>query len=112
MNRSHQGSAHGGIAAALRPHATIAGIGAAAALPLILVAYLVPPAVVLPVLSLAFLTVAGVLALIALCIRSDRNSNTVSVWDLAGACAFIGYAAGIVSTRENVLAAFGLAAGG
>jgi len=112
MDRSHQVSAHAGIAAALRPHAVIAGIVAAAAVPLILVAYLVPPALVLPVLSIAFLTAAGVLALIAWCISSDRNSNKMSVWDLSGACAFIGFAAGIVSTPENVLAAFGLAAGG
>ena len=112
MNRSRQRLAHAGIATALRPHAAIAGIAAIEALPLILVAHLVPSALVLPVLSIAFLTAAGVLALIAWCIRSDRNANKITVWDLAGACAFIGYAAGIVSTRENTLAVFGVTAGG
>jgi len=58
------------------------------------------------------LILAGFLALIAWWIRSDRNSNRLSVWDLSGACAFIGFAAGILSRPENVLAAFGLAAGG
>ncbi len=112
MNRSNQGSARGGIAAALRPHAAIAGIAAAEAFPLILVAYLVPPALVLPVLSVVFLTAAGALALIAWCIRSNRNSHKMTVWDLAGACAFIGFGAGILSTPENVLAAFAITAGG
>ena len=112
MNGSRQRLAHARIATALGPHAVIAAIVAAAALPLIVVACLVPPALVLPVLSIAFLAAAGVLALIACCIRSDRNSKEVSVWDLSGACAFIGFAVGIFSTPENVLAVFGHAAGG
>jgi len=112
MNGSRQRLAHWGIASVLRPHAAIAVIVAAEALPLIVVAYLAPPALVLPVLSIAFLAAASALALIAWCIRSDRNSKKVSVWDLAGACAFIGFAAGIFSTPENVLAVFGHAAGG
>jgi hypothetical protein len=112
MNRSRQRLAHARIATALRPHATIAGIAAVEALPLILVAYLVPSALVLPVLSIAFLTAAGVLALIAWCIRSDRNASNMTVWDLAGASTFIGFAAGILSTPENVVAAFAVTAGG
>jgi hypothetical protein len=112
MNRSRQRLAHAGIATALRPHAAIAGIAAIEALPLILVAHLVPSALVLPVLSIAFLTAAGVLALIAWCIRSDRNANKITVWDLAGACAFIGFAAGTLGTPENTLAVFGVTAGG
>ena len=112
MNRSRQRLAHAGIATALRPHAAIAGIAAIEELTLILVAHLVPSALVLPVLSIAFLTAAGVLALIAWCIRSDRNANKITVWDLAGACAFIGFAAGILGTPETTLAVFGVTAGG
>lgn len=112
MNRSRQGLAHGDIAGALRPHAAIAAIVALTALPLMLVASLVPPALVLPVLSIAFLSAAGGLALIAWCIRSDRNSHKMTVWDLAGASAFIGFAAAILSTPENVLAAFAFVGGG
>ena len=112
MNRSRQRLVHAGSAAACHPHAAIAAIVAVEALPLILVAYLVPPALVLPVLSIALLTTAGVLALIAWYIRSDRNANKMTVWDLAGACAFIGFAAGILSTPENVLAAFAITTGG
>ena len=112
MDRSRQRLAHAGIGAACRSHAAIAGIAAVEALPLILVAYLVPPALVLPILSIALLTTAGVLALIAWYIRSDRNANKMTVWDLAGACAFIGFAAGILGTPENVLAAFAITPGG
>ncbi len=81
MNRSRQRLAHAGIATALRPHVAIAGIAVAEALLLILVACLVRPALVLPVLSIVFLTAAGVLALIAWCIRSDPNANQITVWD-------------------------------
>ena len=112
MNRSRQRLAHAGIATALRPHVAIAGIAVAEALPLILVAYLVPLALVLPVLSIAFLTTGGVLALIAWCIRSDPNANQMTVWDLAGACTFIGFAAGILAKPENVLAAFAVTVSG
>ena len=112
MDRSGQGLAHRAIAAALRPHAALAGIAAAEALPLMLVAYLVPPPLVLPVLSIAFLTAAGVLALIAWCIRSHGNSNKMTVWDLSGASAFVGFAAGILTSPEDVIAAFAVAAGG
>ena len=112
MNCSRRRLAHAGIATALGPYAAIAGIAAVEALPLMLVAYLVPPALLLPVLSIAFLTAAGALALIAWCIGSDRNANKMTVWDLAGACTFIGFAAGILSTPENVLAAFAVTAGG
>jgi hypothetical protein len=104
--------AHAGIATALRPHVAIAGIAVAEALPLILVAYLVPPALVLPVLSIAFLTTGGVLALIAWCIRRDPNANQMTVWDLACACTFIGFAAGILAKPENVLAAFAVTVSG
>ena len=112
MNRSRQRLAHAGIATALRPHVAIAGIAVAEALLLILVACLVRPALVLPVLSIVFLTAAGVLALIAWCIRSDPNANQITVWDLAGGCTFIGFAAGILGKPENVLAAFAVTAGG
>ena len=112
MKHSYGASAHGGIAAALRPHAAVAGIVAVETVPLILVSYLVPTALVLPVLSVAFLTVAGVLALVAWCIRSDCNANKMTVWDLAGACTFIGFAAGILGTPENVLDAFAVTVGG
>ena len=110
MNRSRQGLAHAGIATALRPHAAIAGIVAVEALAVFLVACLVPREHVLPVLSIGFLTAAGVLALVAWCIRSD--SNKTSVWDLAGACAFIGFGAGILSTPEDILAALAVTAAG
>jgi hypothetical protein len=63
-------------------------------------------------LSIALLTAAGVLALIAWCIRSHGNSNKMTVWDLSGASAFVGFAAGILSSPEDVIATFAVAAGG
>jgi hypothetical protein len=110
MNRAGQGSAS--IGAVLRAHGALAGTAVAAALPLMLVSHLVPPEVVLPALSILFLSAGSALALLAWCIRSDRNANQVTLWDLAGACTFVGFAAGILSTPESVLAAFGVSAGG
>ena len=86
-------------------------MAAAGALPLFLIAYLVPPGAVLPVLSRVYLATAGVLALIAWSIRSKRNSNKITLWDLSGACAFLGCAAGILSTPEDVLTAFAVGGG-
>ena len=58
-----------------------------------------------------YLTTAGLLALIACSIRSDRNSDKVTLWDLSGACIFLGCAAGILSTPEDVLTAFSVGGG-
>jgi hypothetical protein len=110
MHRAGQGLA--GIGAALRAHVAGAVIAAAAAAPLSVICYLVPARLVLPLLSISFLTAGGALALIAWWVGSDRHANQITVWDLAGACTLLGCGAGILSTPADVLAAFGLTAGG
>ena len=69
-----------------------------------------PVQLVLPALSLVALVAAGSLALLAGWLRTRRRANRVGLWDLAGACAFIGFAAGMISQPEQVLALFGLTA--
>jgi hypothetical protein len=110
MNRSGQGLA--GIGTALRPHIALAAITVIAAVPIILLSYVVPPKLVLPAMSIIFLIAASILALLARCFCSDPNAKQITAWDLSGACAFIGFAAGILSTPADVLAAFGLSTGG
>jgi hypothetical protein len=83
-----------------------------AALPLLVAASLVPLPLVLPVLSITFLAAATLLALLARCSGSDRKSDKVTVWDVCGACAFIGLAAAILSEPENVITAFAPFVGG
>jgi hypothetical protein len=109
MNRTplRQGLAYTRIARALCTNAGMAAAGA-----LIVIASHVPPAAVLPSLSIVYLTAAGLLALIGWGIGDDdRNSNKVTIWDLSGAFAFLGFAAGILSTPEDVMTVFSVGGG-
>jgi hypothetical protein len=93
---------------------TLAALMAAAAAPIALVASLVPRDQVLPVLCLVALAGAMLVALIAWwwCARRDSNHMSdhvpghVTPWDVAGALALIGFAAGILSDPQSVLALF------
>jgi hypothetical protein len=107
-SRSRQGWAYASITGALCANA---GMAAGTIFPLTLIVSLAPPAAVLPVLSAAYLAAAGVLALIAWSVRSRRTSDRLTLWDLAGACAFMGFAAGIFSNPEDVMTALAVARG-
>jgi hypothetical protein len=88
-------------------HSIAVVIVLAAAVPLLLLLGLVPAARILPALGFASLMIAGVLALVAWWRRTKRYTNRINLWDVAGACAFIGFAAGIISQPEQVLDLFG-----
>jgi hypothetical protein len=77
---------------------------AAAAVPLLLLIMLLPRPSVLPVLSLLALTGAGLVAAYAWFSSAQYHSDRVTPWDIAGALAFIGFAAGAVSEPDQVLA--------
>lgn len=68
---------------------------------------LVLHAVVLPSISLLAILLAAVAALVAWLLRVHRSGTSVSLWDIAGACALIGCAAGILGEPEIVLATIG-----
>jgi hypothetical protein len=88
-----------------RDRTGVAAAGASAALCLALV-WLVPVPVLLPVLAPIVLALAGGLALIAWCAGSRRDTSSVNLWDVAGACALVGFAAGVFSDPEDVLYLF------
>lgn len=90
------------IPEALQVHAELAAMATVAALPLLLLAYLLPRPLVLPVLCLIAFAAAGVVSLVAWR-RAVRNPQRVNAWDVAGALAFIGCAAAIMSNPENVI---------
>jgi len=46
---------------------------------------------------------AAVIALAAWCLSSSRQSAGITLWDVAGAYAFIGFAAGMLSDPQQVL---------
>jgi hypothetical protein len=68
---------------------------------------LIPAPLLLPSVSVVLLGFAGVFALLAWRLHIQRRSDRVDLWDVAGACAFIGFAAGMLSQPEQVLDAFG-----
>jgi hypothetical protein len=74
---------------------------------LLVLASLVPPALMLPATSLAAVTTGLVVALFVWWRRAKRHSSDVTGWDVAGALAFIGFSAGILTDPEQVLQLFG-----
>lgn len=91
---------------ALGPHVLGAVLVLTAAIPGLIVVWLMPPPLVLPTLSLAALGAAGGFAFLAWWLHTKRHTERVNLWDVAGVCAFIGFAAGILSEPEYVLQLF------
>jgi hypothetical protein len=87
----------------LQPHFKLAAMAAIAALPLLLLSALLPRPLVLPVLCLIALAGATIAALLAWGRGAVRNSRQVTAWDVAGALAFIGFAAAMLSNPEQVI---------
>jgi len=86
-----------------------AGVGLTAGLFAIAFVLMMPATLVLPSLSLLALALAGGLAVLAWWLRVGRPANRITVWDVAGVCAFIGFAAGMMSQPEHVVELFGVA---
>jgi hypothetical protein len=78
--------------------------------PAFLLFALIPGPLLLPVLSLAAMAVAAVAALFGLVRREPWHGERITAWDIAGAFAFIGCAAGMFSQPENVMQLFGVPA--
>jgi hypothetical protein len=89
--------------AALNPVVLLASLAVAAAVPLLLLESFVPRPLLLPVLSLAAIGCAALLALVAYWRRAPRHVEIITLWDLAGAAALIGFAAGMLTGPEQIL---------
>jgi hypothetical protein len=76
---------------------------ASAALPLLLLASVLPRPLVLPVLCLIAIVAAGVVSFIAWKRGAARESQDVTAWDIAGAFAFVACASAILSNPEQVI---------
>lgn len=57
----------------------------------------------LPTICVIALASAAIIALAAWCTSVDRNRTGISLWDVAGAYAFIGFASGMLSDLQQVL---------
>jgi hypothetical protein len=89
--------------AALNPVVLLTLLAVAAAVPLLLLVSFVPRPLVLPVLSLSALGCAAVLALAAYWRHAPRHVEGITLWDLAGGIALIGFAAGMLTGPEQIL---------
>jgi uncharacterized protein (DUF1501 family) len=89
--------------AALNPAILLIALAVAAAVPVLLLASFVPHPLLLPMLSLAAIGCAAALALVAYWRRAPRHVETITLWDLAGAAALIGFAAGMLTGPEQIL---------
>jgi hypothetical protein len=81
----------------------LAAMAAVAALPLLLLASLVPRPLVLPALCLIAIAGAGIVAFVAWWRDAVRASLGVTTWDVAGALAFVACASAILSNPEQVI---------
>lgn len=84
-------------------HATWLVLVLALAVPPVSFSLLAKPSLLLPLTSLIALVSAAVIALAAWCLSSDRHSAGITLWDVSGAYAFIGVAAGMLSDPRQVL---------
>ena len=78
----------------------------------LMLALVVPPtcfsllartSLLLPLTSLIALASAAVIALAAWCLSSSRQSAGITLWDVSGAYAFVGFAAAMLSDPQQVL---------
>ena len=88
------------------PHTNSVAFCAAITAPLIPLLLLARSPLVLPTISVVALASAAVVALAAWWTSSDRNSSAISLWDVCGAYAFIGFAAGAMSDPNELVEFF------
>jgi hypothetical protein len=83
-------------------HTKLAAMAAIAALPLVLLAALLPRPLVLPVLCLVAIAGAAVVSFVGWKRGSARDARHVTAWDVAGALVLVGCAAAMLSQPEQV----------
>ena len=86
----------------------VAALAAMVVAPMPLLAWLLPSTLVLPMLSVVLLTSAVVAAFLAWLRGAERDPDGISLWDVAGAFAFLGFASGMLSEPAHVAQLFGV----
>jgi hypothetical protein len=100
-----------GLAPSVEPsesYAAVAIFALAAAVPGFAGMWLISAPLSLPAFSAVWLTNAVCAAFLAWCLRAERQTEHVNLWDVAGAYAFIAFAAGMNSKPDQVLQLVGL----
>jgi len=83
--------------------ATLAALFLTITAPSVAALLVVGTPLLLPALSLISLTGAGLVALAALWTTPNRQCAHITLWDISGAYAFVGFAAGMLSEPEQVM---------
>ena len=105
--KSEHSSAYGFTLRSPGQHLDLAVLIAPAAAAGLVLVWLVPLPLVLPVLSIVSLAVAGTAALFAYYSGADRHADGITPWDVAGVFAWICSGAGMLSEPEHVVQLFG-----
>jgi len=103
MNHWQSARPYRPVRAAPNPVVLLTLLAVAAVVPVLLLASFVPRPLVLPVLSLAALGCAAVLALAAYWRGAPRDVESITLWDLAGVAALVGFAAGMLTGPEQII---------
>ena len=85
---------------------TLALLSVLIAAPAFLMIRLLEPGVVLPAFSMLLFSDSAIAAIVARAIHARRNSENVTLWDIAGAFTLMGCAATIFSEPDQVALLF------
>ncbi len=85
---------------------TLAVLSIVLAAPAFFIAYALEPHLVLPALSVLFFSAAALAAIIALWIRTGKNTENINLWDVAGGLVITGCAASVMGEPEQVAQLF------
>ncbi len=72
------------------------------AVPALLIVQALEPNLVLAGFSVLFFSVAAIAAILAVAIRTDKNSQNLNLWDVAGGLVLTGCAASVLGEPEHV----------
>jgi hypothetical protein len=87
-------------------HLDWAALAIIAAAPAVLLVWLIPFSLVLPVLSIVSFAIAGIVAMIAHYSGIDRRGPGVSAWDIAAVFTLIWIGAGMMSGTKHFIELF------
>jgi len=85
---------------------TLTVLSIALAAPAAFVVYRLEPHLVLPALSALFFLAAGLAALTAFSIKTNKNTENLNLWDVAGGLVITGCAASVMGEPEQVAQLF------
>lgn len=87
-------------------HLDLAALVIIAAAPAVVLIWLIPLPLVLPVLSIVSFAIAGVAAVAAHCCGIDRRAPGVSAWDIAAVFTLIWIGAGMMGGSKHFIELF------